>query len=213
MPDTASLSALVHASPTYHASYLQTRSAVFTTVTLRSLQSRGVKILPACSAATVFLREGELGGIEELRGAFQCLYSQMEKCVPPKILTMPFYRKWGRKKIQPRYASSGCYEPPSPVTGDEGIKLSVEQCLVLLKVQHMVPRWRIDREGHRRIYCCWAHDIEKSPSRGEGKRHEMVFEPRSVGSELKALRLRKPPVLVMLSSDEKGAHVRNYYHG
>ena len=89
MADIASLSAVVHALPNNHASYLESQEAILTIVTLRSLQSREVKILPACSAAAVFLRKGEPASMEQLKVAFQCLYRQVEKSIPPKRLTTP----------------------------------------------------------------------------------------------------------------------------
>ena len=200
MPDIASLSALAHASPTYHASYLENRDAVFTIVTLRSLQSQGVNILSACVAATVFLREGELASEAELKVAFQCLYSQIKKPDPPKLLTYPIYRKWRDRSTQPTYTSTGRYEPPSPITGHESIKLSIEQCLVLLKVQHMIPLWRIDGFP-RRLWYCWTLDIKGNPSQ-RGERCDVVFEPLWTESVSEALGSMKPDVVVVLSSSE-----------
>ena len=181
MPDIASLSALVHASPNYHASYLGNREAVFTIVTLRSLQSQGVKILPACSAAKVYLREGQWARKGELKMAFQCLYRQIEKSVSPELLTDPVFKCWRGWEINSQYTSTGRYEPPSPVTGNESIKLSIEHCLVLLKVRHMVPLWR---KGSG-IYHCWSHDI-KSQS-WDSKPCDLIFEPLSTKFGLEAI--------------------------
>ena len=196
MPDIASLSALVHASPNYHASYLGNREAVFTIVTLRSLQSQDVKILPACSAAKVYLHEGQWARKGKLKMAFQCLYRQIEKPGPPELLTPPVFKKWRGWEIYSQYTSTGRYEPPSPVTGNEGIKLSIEHCLVLLKVRHMVPLWRKGGE-HGGIYHCWSHDV-KSQSRDD-KPYNIIFEYLSTKSGLEDL---YTAVIVRLSKND-----------
>lgn len=53
IPDIATLAALVHASPSYHAVYLSTREKCLTDVTLRELSGRNIDILTPYSFVEV----------------------------------------------------------------------------------------------------------------------------------------------------------------
>lgn len=157
LPNITSLSSLVHASPTYHSTYLDNRQAIFTTITLRTLQSRRSKILPSCSAAQVCLQSAE-PPCAEVQSAFQSLYKQVRRLVPPRIISpvVAFIPKHVQRKLRMRLRPQPCYDPPTPITGDERIMLSLNQCLALLKVRHMVPYWRV-KEGAlspRATYQC-----------------------------------------------------------
>lgn len=56
-PDLKTLQSLVEASPDYHAVYFENREDIFTCVTLRELNHRGIDILQPMHWARVFLRK------------------------------------------------------------------------------------------------------------------------------------------------------------
>lgn len=56
-PDLKTLQNLVEASPDYHAVYADNREDIFTSVTLRQLNHRGIDILQPMHWARIFLRE------------------------------------------------------------------------------------------------------------------------------------------------------------
>lgn len=56
-PDIKTLQSLIEASPDYHAVYSQNREDIFTCVTLRQLNYRGINILQPMHWARIFLRD------------------------------------------------------------------------------------------------------------------------------------------------------------
>lgn len=56
-PDIKTLQSLVEASPDYHAVYVENREVIFTCVTLRELNHRGIDILQPMHWARIFLRK------------------------------------------------------------------------------------------------------------------------------------------------------------
>lgn len=62
LSDFSALSNLVHASPAYHDVYVANREAIWTTITLRELRTRGINILKPMPFIEVRVRENRYKG-------------------------------------------------------------------------------------------------------------------------------------------------------
>lgn len=62
LPDFTALSNLVHASPAYHDVYVANREAIWTTITLRELRTRGIDILKPMPVIEVRVRDNRFKG-------------------------------------------------------------------------------------------------------------------------------------------------------
>ena len=92
MPDIASLAGLVHASPDYHAAYALKRETIFSTITIRELNLRGIYFckpgisveLWLCDNKHVWTEDQEA---ERLR-IFEYCYDQALTCTTGPKLTV-----------------------------------------------------------------------------------------------------------------------------
>ncbi len=62
LSDFSALSNLVHASPAYHDVYIANREAIWTTITLRELRTRGIDILKPTPFIEVRIKENRFKG-------------------------------------------------------------------------------------------------------------------------------------------------------
>lgn len=62
LSDFSALCNLVHASPAYHDVYVANREAVWTTITLRELRTRGIDILKPVPVIEVLVRDNRFVG-------------------------------------------------------------------------------------------------------------------------------------------------------
>ena len=111
----ASLRSLVHASPTFHNSYLLAREEIFTAVTLQNLSSRSIDPFQPCAYLELCLRDrSELNEVLEL--ALTSIRTQ--------------------KKAQIRARNRGNRTAP--------IKVAIDDCIALLNLDDILS-WDITR--------------------------------------------------------------------
>lgn len=130
MANTKSLGSLVRASPVLHTIYLQLRNEIFTAVTFNELKSRSIDIVSPVAICEVTIdRKGWppvasrwVGPAERCTKTMQVIYDHFK---------LPNGRNRNSSSIKKK------------------LVLDVEQCLVLLEIQGLVP-WNItfaDDEG------------------------------------------------------------------
>jgi len=125
-PDIKTLQSLIKASPDYHAVYAENREDVFTCVTLRQLNHRGINILQPMHWARIFLRDP----IEEshcmllqsvIEFAIQCFQQHRRLKLPMgdclALLTMMGLEPWLMEKTRAQWPNGVCAEqrPLGPV--------------------------------------------------------------------------------------------------
>lgn len=166
----ASLRSLVHASPTFHNSYLLAREGIFTAVTLHDLSSRSIDPFQPCAYLELCLRD---------------------RSEPNEVLELALTSIRTQKKAQIRARNSGDRTAP--------IKVSIDDCIALLKLDDILG-WDITRYLHTtafrlfdtskaRVLRAWAngrkhyHGILMRDSPAEMARL-MAYYPRRPGPRL-----------------------------
>lgn len=114
IPDTRSLQSLIHASPAFHSSYLKARTKIFTAVTVAELKARSVDLLNPVVICEVRVDPKDQPG-EDCKVPLQAIYDHFK---------FPDDHWRNSSKV--------------PV-----LKLSIEQCLSLLKIREMVA-WKVE---------------------------------------------------------------------
>ncbi|KAL8826171.1 MAG: hypothetical protein Q9191_003964 [Dirinaria sp. TL-2023a] len=132
MPDVHTLKAFVHASPSYHAIYEALRTEILTTATLNTLRQRKIDIWSPAAFGKVTLRNTKYhpyedpeefpypASSESVIENDRALVERLEKLLPR------FWKEFNTK--------------------DRTVKLSVEDCLVLLQIEryHHCTLWEFN---------------------------------------------------------------------
>lgn len=148
IPDVATLSALIHASPTYHELYAALREEILTSITLKELSARDIELLPPSPFVEIRVY-GVSRPREDLWHAIQSLYHQAS----PTHITAD------------QVATHCTFGQQNP--SDRGrplhriLKLTIEHCLALRTIEDMV-RWRRVVENGQEFY---RKDREKKKGR------------------------------------------------
>ena len=181
MSDIHSLSALVHASPTCHAAYRANREKIFTTVTLRTLWARGIKVLPPCTTAQTFGNNVDFAD-QAMKSAFSAVFNEVETPVKAQIVI--------RSSIGPSclagiaansnpFSYLAIFEALSQVSGGKPIKLSLEHCLRLLRLYDniVIDQYGSENPKYMLCYQTWGSRgvRECDYSEGLGVYHSLVF--------------------------------------
>ena len=139
IPDVATLSALVHASPCYHSLYLALREEVLTCITFRELSARNVRIITPLSFAQVRVR-GYGEPRRELQAALWSICDQTAP-VPSVPATNPTASDQLTRTADIGSASDQGSKTSSGFNRPYKIRLEVEHCLALLTMEDFIG-WR-----------------------------------------------------------------------
>lgn len=144
IPDVVTLSALIHASPTYHELYAALREEILTSTTLKELSARDINLLPPSPFVEVRVY-GPWKPREDLWHAIQSLYHQAS---PTTIVANPVASGWTHAiHCTPGQQNpSDCGRSPKHI-----LKLTVEHCLALRTIEDMVS-WRPVVENGQEFY-------------------------------------------------------------
>ena len=145
VPDVRTLGALVHASPSYHATYQTVRAEILALTTLKTLRRRGVHISTPCCFAQVTLRHTKYHPLNQPERFFPYkapakAVIQKEKAVVKQV-----------EKLLPRlWTEFGVKEP--------NVKLSVEDCIALLQIvrYNYCPELCRDKSRKRAFALQWV---------------------------------------------------------
>ncbi len=148
IPDVATLSALIHASPTYHELYAALREEILTSITLKELSARDIELLPPSPFVEIRVY-GVSRPREDLWHAIQSLYHQA-----------------GPTHITADQVATHCtFGQQNPSDSGRPLqripKLTIEHCLALRTIEDMV-RWRPVVENGQEFY---RKDREKKKGR------------------------------------------------
>ena len=177
MPNVSTLSALVHASPSYHDVYIALREELFTAATLQELSERNLDILMPCSFVEVQVR-GNGEPKTELEFAIESLWDQtmdrVLKQVDPAEAGVEGIASdlvvMVRKTPEPKLTVHGipaqlvildgvvCQQSPPDIHCIDGdkIKLTIKDCLALLTIEDFVG-WRFmfaKNSLNNKLYQC-----------------------------------------------------------
>ena len=136
IPNVATLSALVHASPCYHSLYLALREEVLTSITFRELSARNVRIITPLSFAQVRVR-GYGEPRRELQAALWSICDQAAS-VPA---TNPAASDQLTRTADIASASDQGSKTSGGFIRPYKMKLKVEHCLALLTIEDFIG-WR-----------------------------------------------------------------------
>ena len=134
VPDTHSLQSLIHASPAFHSSYLKARDEIFTAVTVAELKARSVDLLNPVVLCEVRMDRKDLPAVE-CRAPLRAIYNHF-------------------KLLNDHWRDSSTV----PV-----LKLSIEQCLSLLKIRELVP-WKVENTCYGSGDEAWSVLIAREPT-------------------------------------------------
>ena len=177
MPNVSTLSALIHASPSYHDIYVALHEELFTAATLQELSERKIDILMPCSFVEIQVRgDGEPN--MELESAIQSLWDQtmdrVLKRVDPAEAGVEGIESdlvvMVRKTPEPKLIVHGipaqlaildgvvCQQSPRDIhcIDADKIKLTIEDCLALLTIEDFVG-WRFmfaKNSLNNKLYQC-----------------------------------------------------------
>jgi len=154
LPDVATLSALIHASPTYHELYAALHEEIFTSITLKELSARDIKLLPPSPFVEIRVY-GPWKPREDLWHAIQSLYHQASP-TPITADRVASGRSHATHCTFGQQNPSECGRPPQRI-----LKLTIEHCLALRTIEDMV-RWRPVIENGQKFY---RKDREKKKGR------------------------------------------------
>jgi hypothetical protein len=163
IPDVATLSALIHASPTYHELYAALREEILTSITLKELFAREIKLLPPSPFVEIRVY-GLSKPREDLWHAIQSLYHQAS----PTPITAD---QVASGRTHATHCAFGQQNPSNGGLPGQGIlKLTIEHCLALRTIEDKVS-WRPVVENGQEFY---RKDREKKKGRPRTY-HAFVF--------------------------------------
>ena len=180
IPDVATLSAVVHASPCYHSLYLAVREEVLTAITFRELSARNVCIITPLSFAQVRVR-GYGEPRRELQAALWSICDQAASVSATNTIAsdqLTSTADIGSASDQRSKTSSGFSRPCK-------MRLKVEHCLALLTIEDFIG-WRplAEQASYRLIDIGYQSD---RPLRGDDRLRQdfhliTVHNPGLLGS-------------------------------